>query len=285
MRKRFLQYLILAAASVSFSCTTHASGLNIHILDVGEGDAILIETDGVEKKWALIDSGNLISGHKVARYLREKGVSRLDYLILTHPDMDHVGGVFTIAQTFRVDRILDNGEDLSGWSKTSDFFRWYVDLARKNRKYGVMRAGDSIKLNDVILKALWPPPEYQASSFNANSLVIMVEHGKFRILLAGDLIASSEKELAAGRPGLKAGALKVGHHGAFDASGEAFLKLVAPKAAFISVNKNNIRGYPSPVTLERLKNLGVAVYRTDQNGDIVLRASTNGEFSVATQRE
>jgi len=110
-----------------------------------------------------------------------------------------------------------------------------------------------------------------SSDFNAFSLVIMVRDDGFSCLLTGDLTASGERELLKRGVNLEADVLKVGHHGAEDATTEEFLEAVSPQIAVVSVNKGNFWGYPSARVLERLKKAGVKVYRTDRDGDIILK--------------
>ena len=239
----------------------------IHFIDVGEGDSILLEIEG---KSALIDTGNLISGPRLVKYLKEKGIEKLDYLILTHPHPDHIGGVFFILPALKVEKIYDNGQELDGLRKTCAIYRWYEDLVRKRKNYAVLISGDSLSLGSLTLEVLWPPEVPTSSDFNAFSLLIMVKGGGFSCLLTGDLTAAGERELLIREVNLKADVLKVGHHGAEDATSEEFLEAVSPGIAVISVDKDNFWGYPSAKVLERLKKAGVKVYRTDREGDIVL---------------
>ena len=216
--------------------------LKIHFIDVGEGDAIFIEAPNGQT--ALIDAGNLITGFRVVEYLKENNIQNLDYLIFTHLDLDHIGGAFFVMQMMDVGKICDNRDDLTEVAKSSDVYRWYEELVRQDENYTFLKAEDFLSLGLVTLRVLWPPQPLLFSNFNANSLVVMVEYGEFRCLLTGDLTFPGEKELLKQDIDLKADILKVGHHGADDACSEEFLKGVLPDLAVISVNKNNIRGYP-----------------------------------------
>jgi competence protein ComEC len=240
----------------------------IHFIDVGEGDSILLETQG---KTALIDTGNLISGPLLVKYLKEKGVEKLNHLIITHPHPDHIGGVFFILPMLKVEKIHDNGQDLSGVRKTCAIYRWYEDLVRERKNYAVLISGDSLTLGKLNLEVLWPPEPPTSSDFNAFSLVIVVSHGNFSYLLTGDLTAPGERELLKRGVSLKADVLKVGHHGSGDATTEEFLEAVSPEIAVVSVDRDNFWGYPSARVLERLRKAGIKVYRTDRDGDIILK--------------
>jgi len=254
------------------------SALRIHFIDVGEGDAVFIEAPGEE--CALIDAGNAISGFKTAQYLKQRGADSLDYLIFTHHHLDHIMGAFFVLQEFDVKSIYDNGQDLN--EADSDIYRWYSKLARKNADYGVLKAGDRFSLGEVIFEVLWPYSR-QGADFNVNSLVIMVKYRGFRCLLTGDLTAEAEKRLLEEGADLKADVLKVGHHAASDAACPAFLRAVRPGISIVSVDKDNIRGYPSKDTLERLEKAGSKIMRTDENGDIIIGVDSNGIFRVIKQ--
>jgi len=269
---------------VLFALSTTAQGqpLQIHFLDVGEGDSILIVTPN--GKTVLIDGGNLITGLRVVKYLKKKGINELDHLIFTHPHLDHIGGAFFILQMLDIKNTYDNGEDLSRIAKSEDIYRWYDDLVRKNNKYTVLKANDTILLDGVELEILWPDKPFIFSNFNTNSLVIMVEYGTFRCLLAGDSTSLTEVELLKKKSHLGADILKVGHHGASDASSDDFLKAVSPKIVVISVNENNIRGYPSQEVLTRLEEIGAKIYRTGKDGDIVVNIEDDSGLSVKVKK-
>ncbi len=266
--KRFwaLVLLLFTFPFLSTLASSDEAG-RIHFINVGEGDSILLEIEG---KSALVDTGNLISGPRLVKYLKEKGIEKLDYLILTHPHPDHIGGVFFILPALKVERIYDNGQDLDGARKTYAIYRWYEDLVRKRKDYAVLISGDSLNLGSLTLEVLWPPGVPTSSDFTAFALLIMVKGGGCSCLLTGDLSAAGERELLKREVNLKADVLKVVHHGAEDATSEEFLEAVSPGIAVISVDKDNFWGYPSARVLERLKKAGVKVYRTDREGDIVL---------------
>ena len=267
--KRFLVlFLVLFVFSFLSPLAGSDEAGSIHFINVGEGDSILLKTPG---KTALIDTGNLISGPRLVKYLKEKDIEKLDYLIITHPHPDHIGGVFFILPMLKVEGIYDNGQDLGGVRKVCAIYRWYEDLVRQRKNYGVLVSGDTLSLGKLNLEVLWPPEPPMSSDFNAFSLVIMVRDDGFSCLLTGDLTAPGERELLKRGVNLEADVLKVGHHGAEDATTEEFLEAVSPQIAVVSVNKGNFWGYPSARVLERLKKAGVKVYRTDRDGDIILK--------------
>jgi len=157
--------------------------------------------------------------------------------------------------------------------KTCAIYRWYEDLVRKRKNYAVLISGDTLTLGNLTLEVLWPPEVPTSSDFNAFSMVMMVRGDGFSCLLTGDLTASGERELLKRGVNLKADFLKVGHHGAKDATTDEFLGAVSPRIAVISVDEASVWGYPSGEVLERLEKAGVKMYRTDRDGDIVLKIS------------
>jgi len=280
MRKVWVVLILILFIIYAFSSQTQ--NLKIHFLDVGEGDSILIQTP--KGKTVLVDTGNLITGFKVVKYLQKNGIQDLDYLILTHPHLDHIGGTFFILQMINVKKIYDNGQDLNQLIELFDVYRWYEQLVRENDSYRVLKSGDKFLVDGVKFKVIWPPYPFVFSDFNTNSLVIMVEYKKFRCLLSGDLTELGENELLKSGIDIKADILKVAHHGSKDASSKGFLKAVSPNISIISVNKDNIRGYPSEEILRRLKDLGVKIYRTNLNGDIIITVEESGRYSIETER-
>lgn len=259
--------------------SNHPEELEIHFLDVGEGDAIFLQS---EKENALIDAGNLITGYQVAEYLKEQKVKKIDHFIVTHPHPDHFGGVFFILPMFNVDKVYDNGQKFHP-EDMLDFYRWYEELFRQRENYTVLKAGDILTIGDWNLEVIWPPepPEY-FPDFNISSLAIKVKaatttvNDSFSCLLSGDIIIPAENELLRRGIDLKSDVLKVGHHGSDAATSDEFLQAVSPEIAIISVNKDNIRGYPAKETIEKLEKTNIRIYRTDINGNIVLRKDKKG---------
>ena len=260
----------------------YSQNLKIHFLDVGEGDSILIEIP--KGKAILIDTGNPITVSKVIDYLEKNDIRHLEYLILTHPHLDHIGGVFWLSRAMPIRKIYDNCQDLSQIAKSQDIYRWYQDLIRGDSRYNCLTANDKLIIDGVMISVLWPPRPLIFSDFNTNSLVIMVKYNDFRGLFTGDLTAQAEAELLNRKINLTSDILKVPHHGAADASSKEFLGAVSPEVSIISVNKDNIRGYPNNAVLDRLKEVGSKIYRTDQDGNIIVTIDNDGNFSVKKQR-
>ncbi len=256
--------IILLNFSICF-----AKDLNIYFLNVGEGEAIFLRTPN--NYTILVDTGNLITGFKVFEFLKNKNIKKIDYLIITHPHPDHCGGVFEILQHFQVIQKFDNGENIK-INNCEDFYRWYKEIFRKDN-YTILKKGDILNIDNIILNVL--SPKKLNGKWNEDSLVIMVKLKKIKILLMADANKNVENKLLNENIDLKAQILKIGHHGAADATSEKFIKAVNPKYAIISINKNNIRGYPSKKVLNLLNKNGIIILTTYDKG--VIHFKTNGE--------
>jgi competence protein ComEC len=286
--------LALATAGVLATTLRLPDGrLTITMLDVGQGDGIVIRTP--RGHTILVDTGGrlehgpavdgkspaeIVGERIVLGYLQRTGVRRVDLLVITHPHGDHVGGCAPIVRALRVDAIADSGQRYSG--------RAYVDCLAAARERGVpvrvVRAGMRWQTDDgVVLDALAPSEPFLADTgddVNENSIVMRLSYvlpgGRtYRALLTGDAGEGSEARLLAHGADLRADLLKVGHHGSRWATTADFLAAVHPRVALISVGRHNSFGHPSPETLARLADTGIAVYRTDRCGAIRVIVDTS----------
>ena len=255
--------------------------LKIHFIDVGEGDSIFIEFP--DNKNILVDTGNAVSGVKVYNYLKRNNIEKIDHLIITHPHPDHFSGMFLIAQLFKVNRFYDNNQDIDEYIQENDFYRWYNDFFREDRRYTNLKAGDIINFNNAKLEVLWPD-ELIYEDWNANSLVIMIKYGNFKVLLMADANKLTESEFIQRNIDIQANILKAGHHGADDTGLEEFIKKVHPEITIISVDKNNIRGYPSQDVVNNYIKYGSKIYSTYKNGTIIINAKKDGKYIINFKR-
>lgn len=243
------------------------SGILIHVIDVGQGDCMVIETSDGN---VMIDTGTNISESALRGYLRSRGLGHFDYLILSHPHDDHIGNADMILKEFDVDRLLcaETQSEERIWQETLEA----LDEAQKtNSTEWIRPIGGSVywvgKLRIEILQV----PEAENRGENDDSMIVRMDYGDCSMLLTGDAEKAAEERLlsSALAERLKADFLKVAHHGASGSTGEVFLQAVSPAIAVISAGESNSFGHPHEELLDRLRTLNVDVYRTDINGTLV----------------
>lgn len=266
-----IYFFFLSFISLGFS----AESLKLHFINVGEGDAILIQANNHN---ILIDTGNLLSGYKLRDYLAENKVTKIKYLILSHLDADHISGAFFLLPKLEIEQIYDNDQVLD---ENDDLQRWYKILLRSKKNYRRLKKGDRLRLENIELDVLWPITLNTGSS-NENSLVIKLDYNNFSCLFVGDLIITSEEKLLQEKINLKSDILKVGHHGFSDATSQKFLEAISPKIAIISTDSEHKIGAPSPLILELLQKKNIKIYRTDKDGDIIVTINRKGQYSIKT---
>lgn len=268
-----------AAVSLSADGSLPAAGLTIYAQDVGNADSTLIQTGG---QAMLIDAGNNKDGDDVVAFLRSHGVTRLDYVIATHPDADHIGGMDDVIEAFPVTTYIMSvmPEAITPTTKTY----WEVLEALDNSDAEVAEAepGRTYPLGEGTFTILGPAGEFDDA--NDMSVVCRLDFGNRRFLFTGDAEKAAENALMArDRDALRADYLKVGHHGSRTSTQDSFLSAVSPSVATISCGAGNSYGHPHDVTLKTLKKHGVAVYRTDLQGVITLTSDGNS-LNVSTER-
>jgi competence protein ComEC len=256
----------------------------LHVLDVGQGDAIALRTR--RTRWVLVDAGrNWIGGDAgrstVVPYLAHRGGS-LALFVLSHPHADHVGGAASVFAALHPARFLD-----PGYVGTTPAYRDALgEAARAHIPWQRVRPGDSLRVDEVTLTALAPESTWVAGLSDANlaSTVLMARVGSIRFLFTGDAEGPEEEWLLSRDPGaLAADVLKVGHHGSRTSTTPRFLGAVRPRLALVSVGAHNAYGHPSPEIMQALRDSGVQVLRTDRVGTIVV--STDGRHLAVEARD
>lgn len=249
---------------------SHKRELRVTFLDVGQGDAMLIEFPGGDN--LLVDAGPLTSASDagvrfILPFLRWRGLSEIDAVLSSHPHSDHIGGIPSILRNRRVTSVIDAGPN-----GTSRLFSQYLRLADSLQvTRHVAAAGDRIDIcEDVRLYVLHPDSAGRSAGLNNQSIVVKLVFGKTSLLLTGDVEVEGEHELTR-RYGsfLKCDIIKVGHHGSITSSSESFLELVRPSTAVISVGERNKFRHPSPEVISRFVRRSCDVLRTDREGAIV----------------
>jgi len=256
-------------------------GTELVMVDVGQGDSILLLAPGWNQA-TLIDTGGLSDfkqkeawRHRkkkdqgittVVPALQAEGLSELSQVMLSHGDEDHVGNLKAIAKHLTIQQLII-GKGMEKISLMQEMKKKYPKI-----QWRLVLAGDEWKWNETKWKVLWPKGLSHAE--NEDSILALVTVMKQTILLTGDASEKVEEAVVKDNPNLQFSILKAGHHGSRTSSGEALLKLVQPRLAFISCGKHNHYGHPSPETLARLKASGAIIFRTDQDGQIRLRFTT-----------
>ena len=264
-----LIFLLLALALCAVAALpAGAAGVAVHVIDVGVGDSICIRF--ADNSTVLIDAGDKNHGQAVVDYLKAHGVSSIDLFIVTHMHYDHVGGAPAVLDTFTVRKVLDNGS----WRP----WDYAVALERARGKYGtelLQAQGQTFSFGDAALKVLETIP-WITFDENSQCVVTQLDAEGVRVLFAADAVYDQECRLQ----GLEdVDILKVAHHGSFMATSKHFLDIVKPEAAIISTATMPFGILPSTQTLKRLSEEGAAVYRTDQDGTIVISIS-GGTYAV-----
>lgn len=238
--------------------------LVVDYIDVGQGDSELIQVSG---KTLLIDAGTEESETSLIKYLKDKNIKKIDYVIATHPHEDHIGGMDKVISTFEI------GEFYS--PKVSANTRTYENMVdslnKRNLKVNVLKDGTSgIDLGEAKVN-VFAPKEESYEDLNNYSPFIKVTYGEKSFLFTGDAEELREKEELNRNSDIAADVLKVGHHGSTSSTSQKFLNKVNPSTAVISVGKNNKYKHPADKTLKKLQKKNIQIFRTDKDGSIEIK--------------
>jgi competence protein ComEC len=270
---------------------TRVRQLRVTFLDVGSGDAILVQTPGQHA--LLIDGGGTHDGHfdigrqVLAPFLWNRSVRRFELMAITHPEANHARGLMSVLQLFPSQHLLTNGSPV-----TAPYFK---DLDVLGKRWGMQhhtaldgpREWQWERLRVTVLappgRAEQQPTAWKARTENDRSLVLRLQYGTVRFLLTGDIQHATERWLLTHRPDLQADILQVPHHGSKTSSLPAFVQQVRPQVAIISLGAGNPYGHPHPQVLSVLANQRLPVFRTDQHGAITV-TSDGRSFQVVPFR-
>ena len=245
----------------------------IHFIDVGQGDAILVITPD---KILLVDGGWRNSG--VEQYLNDLGIDKIDYVIGTHPHADHIGGLIAIFNRFTVGEVLDPGVTHT----TVTFHDYLTAIDANNIPFTVGRRGMERHLSENAYFEILHPAN-PGSHLNNASIVARVTLGSISVLLTGDAERESEQEMLQYPEKLPSHILKVGHHGSRTSSTMPFLEAIQPEISIIQCGQDNPYGHPHAQAMQNLHAVGTEIYRTDVHGHIVI--TTDGtEYTITTQK-
>lgn len=264
-----LFFLVLSAVSWgALVSTTGEKYLSVSFLDVGQGDAIFIETP--------LGSQVLIDGGRGSDVLRELSTvmpfwdRSIDIVVATHPDADHIGGLVEVLERFDVEYIVETDVE-----NDTPVYRAYREvLERRGPERIVPARGTRIEIDETATLTVLSREVVAASDTNDASIVMRLDYGETSFLFTGDATKFIEVELLEFHELLDTDVLKVGHHGSSTSTSAAFVSAVSPDIAVISVGKDNSYGHPTGEVLTTLEGAGAAIYRTDEDGTV--RLISNG---------
>ena len=291
-----------ANAGANAGAPTNGAAVTVKMLDVGQGDAVLVRT---AEQTVLIDTSDVDERDKLKRELAKENVTTIDKVILTHPHADHMGGIALLLKEYDVREVYDN-DVIRDLPLYTGYLR---ELKKLNMTRKPLKEGDVVDFGGgAKFVVIYPPAQKVAAwnnefqdylqkrktdksvqkpkhNFNLESIVGRLEYGDFAMLFTGDAEAENEAELLATHADkLAAQVLKVPHHGSKTSSSPKFLDAVKPQTALISLGANNDYGHPHGVTLKKYDSRGVKVYRTDLNGAITI-VTDGKKYSVAAEKE
>lgn len=246
-----------------FKVSNH--NLRFHFIDVGQGDSSLIITP--KGNTILIDAGDEAHAKKVVSYIREQGIEKLDLVIATHPDADHIGGMDKVIKNFDIDVFAM--PDVS--AKTNQYKQIQRELKAKKMRATRLYQGDEVQIDDDIdFEILSPVKGKKYDDTNEYSIVAKIVYKDTSFILMGDATMENEVDIINNVPDIDIDVLKLGHHGSSTSSSDYFITKTSPNIAIISCGKNNKYGHPHQEVMRVLKKHGVTPYRTDEMGDIVI---------------
>lgn len=236
-----------------------SSQVTVQFLDVGQGDSIFIQAGN---ETMLIDAANNKDGKSIVAYLKNQGITKIDYLVGTHPDADHIGGLDNVIRSFEIGTIYMPKKK----STTKTFEDVLLAIKEKGLKIKAPSPGDTFTMGEATFTVIAPNDMYEDN--NNNSIVLTMQHGKNRFIFLGDAELDSEEDILQKTWDISATVMKVGHHGSHSSTSKAFLEAINPKYAVISCGVDNKYGHPHKETMTRLKQYDVEVYQTDMQQTI-----------------
>lgn len=233
--------------------------IEVYYIDVGQADCALVLCEG---KSLLIDGGNVEDGEDIVAFIKETGLTSLDFIVATHAHEDHVGGLTKIINSFDIGAVLS---PVSSYSSTC--FNDFKQVATKKGAFTVCNNNYSFSIGSAMAKILWPDSTEQSNT-NNTSIVLRIKYKSVAFLFTGDIERDAETKLVASGADLSANVLKVAHHGSDSSSSYLFLRSVLPQYAIISCGRNNSYNHPHKQTLDILSQAEIKTFRTDELGTI-----------------
>ena len=284
-----VKYILAIIIFLSLAIKLIPENLKIHFIDVGQGDSSLIITP--QNKTILIDGGGSSSSDfdvgksTLIPYILDRGFIKIDVVIISHFDQDHIAGILTVLQELKVGKVY-----ISKQIEISENYEKFFEIVndKKIKVYEVV-AGNRIHIEkNLYFDVLWPTENQIATNvLNNNAIVCNLHYRDFSMLFTGDIEEIAEKEIlelySQHNNLLKTNILKIGHHGSKTSSTSEFLDVLKPQIAVIGVGKNNKFGHPNDGVLQRINDLNCKIFRTDLNGEISIEVNKNSKFKIKKQ--
>lgn len=235
--------------------------LEMHLLDADQGSSILIK-DG--KHSLLYDGGDSGTSSYVVAYLKKQGIEKLDYIIASHYDADHISGLIGVLNVFECEKVICPDYE----TDTDIFFSFESMLAKNGAEVVFPKCGETFLFGDATFTIVGPQ-SYSYATENDRSICVRLEYGRTHFLMCGDAEYPAENDMINSFEEIQSDVLVVSHHGSGNASSKEFLDAVEPQYALISCMLGNQYGHPAEETLSRLKELGCELYRTDLQNEVI----------------
>lgn len=286
--RRAILIIITITIFIKILTINNLASFYIDFIDVGQGDATLIITDNNKK--ILIDGGGSefnsdfdVGKNTLLPHLLKKKINKLDYVIISHFDSDHVGGILTVLNELKVEKAIIGKQ----FENSENYEKFIKIIEKKKIKLYAVEAGQKIKVDkNTNIEILWPDTSniIRENRLNNNSLVCKLNFKDKSILCTGDIEEMAEKAILSKYRDnlniLKSDIIKIAHHGSKSSSIMQFINKVKPKIALIGVGENNKFGHPSSITIENLQKAGTEIFRTDESGEIQIQITNKGEIKA-----
>lgn len=256
----------------SMQNSNQSTSVTVHFIDTGNSDSILISDNG---KYMIIDGADNNDEEMLVDYINDLNIKKIDYVVLTHPDADHSGGLDAVIRNFEIGQVFVGNGD----ADTKTYKDFINEAIRKKLQPSVPLSGKTFQLGEGTFT--FYNQESTFEDVNDNSLITLFTFGDTKFLFMGDAGKEVERQLPLDKIG-KVDVLKVGHHGSKTSSAEEFIKSIAPTYSIICAGRDNKYGHPHQVTLDTIEKYGSMIYRTDTHGTIFVE-SNGREIKVSSK--
>ncbi|MGL4739982.1 MAG: ComEC/Rec2 family competence protein [Sarcina sp.] len=270
---KYLIFLLITFPIIS-CISPNTKVLEIHYIDVGQGDSTLIK---LNNKNILIDSGPNSAELNLKKYLKKEKIKTIDILIATHPHEDHIGNIDMILTEFKVNEIFAPYAIYS----SKDFENFKKKLIENNKQINILKPNTTINFDPNINIEIFSPHQDSYSNINDYSPIMKISHLNNSFLFTGDAEEVAEREVL--KANINSDVLKVGHHGSTSSSSKEFLEAVTPEISIIQCGINNDFNHPHQSTLKKLTEINSKIYRTDEDGHIILQSDGNIIKKISTK--